>query len=72
MVLERDRLANAENLAALGQEALRVLDESEADAPSVSDLFSQVVRGLSSLARIDPSMSSTLEKAETVLMIFLR
>ncbi|HEX7556602.1 MAG TPA: DNA repair protein RecN [Leptolinea sp.] len=66
LVLERDRLANAENLAAICQDALRVLDEGEVDAPSVGDLFGQIVRGLSSLARIDPSMASTLEKAETV------
>ena len=65
LVVERDRLANAENLAALGQDAMRILDEGEADAPSVSDLFGQVVRALTSLARIDPSMSAVLDKAET-------
>lgn len=65
LVLERDRLANAENLAAIGQDALRILDEGEADVPSVGDLFSQVVRALSSLARIDSSMSPVMEKAET-------
>jgi DNA repair protein RecN (Recombination protein N) len=65
LVLERDRLANAENLAALGQDALRILDEGEADAPSVGDLFGQVVRALTSLARIDPSMSPALDRAET-------
>ncbi len=65
LVVERDRLANAENLASLGQEALRLLDEGEAEAPSVSDLFGQVVRAISSLARIDPSMSPLFEKAET-------
>jgi DNA repair protein RecN (Recombination protein N) len=63
LVVERDRLANAENLASLGQEALRILDEGEPDAPSINDLFGQVVRGLTSLVRIDPSMSSMLEKA---------
>ncbi len=65
LVVERDRLANAENLAALGQDAMRILDEGEADAPSVSDLFGQAVRALTSLARIDPSMSAVLDKAET-------
>jgi DNA repair protein RecN (Recombination protein N) len=65
LVIERDRLANAENLAALGQDALRVLDEGEADSPAIGDLFGQVVRALTSLARIDPSMSAALEKAET-------
>ncbi len=64
LVIERDRLANAENLASLGQEALRLLDEGEAEAPSVGDLFGQAVRALSSLARIDPSKSTLFEKAE--------
>jgi DNA repair protein RecN (Recombination protein N) len=64
LVLERDRLANAENLAALGRDALRVLDEGDADVPTVGDLFSQVVRALASLTRIDPSMSPLHEKAE--------
>lgn len=65
LVIERDRLANAENLAALGQEALRVLDEGEAEAPSAGDLFGQALRALTSLARIDASLSPLLEKAES-------
>ena len=65
LVVERDRLANAENLAALGQEAIHILDDGEADAPSIGDLFGQVVRAISSLARIDPSMRTALDKAET-------
>jgi DNA repair protein RecN (Recombination protein N) len=65
LVVERDRLANAENLASLGQEALRILDDGEADAPSIGDLFSQVVRAISALVRIDPSMASVSEKAGT-------
>jgi DNA repair protein RecN (Recombination protein N) len=66
LVVERDRLANAENLATLGQDAMRILDEGEADSPSASDLIGQVVRTLTSLARIDPSMSSVLDKAEII------
>jgi DNA repair protein RecN (Recombination protein N) len=65
LVVERDRLANAENLASLSQDALRLLEEGEADAPSIGDLFGQVVRAISSVAKIDPSMASVLEKAET-------
>ncbi|NMB55175.1 MAG: DNA repair protein RecN [Leptolinea sp.] len=64
LVAERDRLANAEKLADLGKDALRILDEGEVEAPSVSDLFGQIVRSLSSLARIDSTMLPTLEKAE--------
>lgn len=64
LIIERDRLANAENLASLGQEALQLLDEGAAETPSVSTLFGQVVRALSSLVRIDPSMSALYEKVE--------
>lgn len=63
LAIERDRLANAENLASLGQEALSLLDVGEPDAPSASDLFGNAVRALSALVRIDPSMTPLLEKA---------
>ncbi len=63
LIVERDRLANAENLASLGQEALRLLDVDEPDTPSISDLFGNVVRALTALVRIDPSMSPLLDKA---------
>jgi DNA repair protein RecN (Recombination protein N) len=66
LIVERDRLANAEKLADLGKDALRILDEGEVEAPSAGDLLGQVVRAITSLARIDPSMTSTLEKAGLV------
>ena len=57
---ERNRLANAENLASLSQEALLVLDEGNPETPAVSELFGQVVQALSHLARIDPSQVQSL------------
>ncbi len=51
---ERNRLANAENLAALAQEAWRC-SMRHPENPAVTDLFGQLVHALGSLARIDPA-----------------
>jgi len=61
---ERNRLANAEGLASLVQEALQILDEGEPETPAVTDLFGQLVRALNGLARLDPSQASLSEEAE--------
>ncbi len=63
LAIERDRLANAENLASLGQETLRLLDMGEPDAPSVGDLLGNAVRSLTALVRVDSSMTPLLDKA---------
>ena len=63
---ERNRLANAENLAALVQEALALLDEGTPENPAVTDLFGQLVHALGSLARIDPARTSLSEGAATL------
>ncbi len=63
---ERDRLANAEHLASNAQQALALLDESDSDAPALSDLAGQVVQLLGSISRIDPSQSGLSEQAGTV------
>ncbi len=51
--LERDRLANAESLAANAQEALQLLDEGTPETPAVTDQLGQAVAALASLARVD-------------------
>lgn len=61
---ERNRLANAEGLASLAQEALQVLDEGEPETPAVTDLFGQLIRALNGLARLDPSQAALSEDAE--------
>jgi DNA repair protein RecN (Recombination protein N) len=62
--LERTRLANAENLAASGQQALVLLDESGPEAQSVTDLLGEVTQLLNSLARIDASRQTLSDQAE--------
>jgi DNA repair protein RecN (Recombination protein N) len=63
---ERNRLANAENLASLTQAALQALDESDPDTPSVTDLFGQITNALGSLARTDPSQAIMRDQATTI------
>ncbi len=63
---ERNRLANAENLASLSQEALLILDESGPETAPVSELFGQVVQALSHLARIDPSQANLSDSAQVL------
>lgn len=65
---ERDRLANAEALASLAQQALTALDEGTPESPSSTDLIGQVVQALTKLAQIDRTQdplagqSATLEE----------
>ncbi len=63
---ERNRLANAENLAALAQTALQALDESDPDTPSVTDLLGQVSSALVSLARTDPSQEAVRDQVAAI------
>ncbi len=55
---ERNRLANAENLASLTQQALLLLEGGQPESPSVSDLLVQVAQALASISRLDPSQES--------------
>jgi DNA repair protein RecN (Recombination protein N) len=64
---ERDRLANAEKLATLAQEALAVLDEGTPDAPAATDLFGQADKALQTLGVIDKSQSGLAERAALTL-----
>ena len=61
---ERNRLANAEGLASLAQEALQSLDEGTPESPSSIDLFGQVVHALGGVTRLDSSQSSLEEQAQ--------
>ncbi len=63
---ERNRLANAENLAGYAQQSITLLDEGDAETPAVSDLFGQVVEALASLSRIDPQQAAMSELAESL------
>ena len=59
---ERTRLANAENLASLANQALAVLDEGAPESPSLTDLLGQVFQALDSLARIDSAQNGLAEQ----------
>jgi DNA repair protein RecN (Recombination protein N) len=65
--LERDRLANAETLAANAQEALGLIDEGTPETPAISDQLGQAVAALSSLARVDQSQTELSARAEALL-----
>ena len=60
---ERDRLANAESLATLAQEALTALDEGTPDSPAASDLVGQAARALTKLAGIDAAQNALSEQS---------
>ncbi len=60
---ERDRLANAESLAQLAQQALSALDDGTPDSPSASDLLGRAAQALGSLSRIDSSQAAFAEQA---------
>jgi DNA repair protein RecN (Recombination protein N) len=63
---ERERLANAENLASLAQQSLGLLDEGTPEAPSISDQLGQVVQAMASLVRIDAAQANLAEQAQTM------
>ncbi len=63
---ERDRLANAETLATLAQEALTLLDDGTPESPAVTDLVGQVVQSLSKLAQIDATQKSLADQSAAV------
>ncbi len=66
LVEERNRLANAEGLASLAQEALVALDEGTPEAPAAIDLLGQVTHALSGLVRLDSSQAALDEQAQTI------
>ena len=63
---ERNRLANAEGLASLVQEALLALDDGTPVSPAATDLFGQALHAVQGLVRLDPSQSSLSEQTEAL------
>jgi DNA repair protein RecN (Recombination protein N) len=63
---ERDRLANAEALATLAQEALTVLDDGTSESPAATDLIGQAVQSLGKLAQIDTAQHGLAEQSITM------
>jgi DNA repair protein RecN (Recombination protein N) len=63
---ERNRLANAERLTEWTDEAYRALGEGEEGQASAADLLGLVVRNLTSLEKMDPSLAERRRVAEEV------
>ena len=61
---ERNRLANAEGIAAVVQQALQVLDDGLPESPAITDLLGQVVTLLGNLARMDPKQNHLSEQVQ--------
>ena len=61
---ERNRLANAEALAANAQEVLNILDEGSPETSSALDQLGQASRLLGALARIDPQQAGLADQLE--------
>lgn len=66
LTAERNRLANAENLATLIQQSILILDEGTPEHPSLLEQMGEVVHHLGSLIRYDPSQNALLEMAEVI------
>ncbi|MBN1642490.1 MAG: DNA repair protein RecN [Anaerolineae bacterium] len=64
LMQERNRLANAERLAELSEEALVLLADGEEERGTAIDLVGQAVRVLANLARVDPQMASIQLRVE--------
>ena len=63
---EHTRLANAEGLRDLLQQALQTLDEGTPESPSVLDLMGQAIHTLHSITRIDSSRTPLSEQGQLV------
>jgi len=63
---ERDRLANAEALTNLAQQALTLLDEGTSESPASIDLIGQAVQLLAKLAQIDRTQTALAEQSVTL------
>jgi DNA repair protein RecN (Recombination protein N) len=63
---ERTRLANAEKLAALADDALHALSDGTDETPSAADLLGEAARALSGLAKIDASVGEHRDLAQSL------
>ncbi|MFL7891028.1 MAG: DNA repair protein RecN [Anaerolineales bacterium] len=68
LVEERNRLANAENLATAAQKALIKLEDGTQDSPSVTDLCGEVVDDLKDISRLDKSQAAAQENFENIFL----
>jgi DNA repair protein RecN (Recombination protein N) len=64
---ERNRLANAEGIASLVQEAIQILDEGTPESPGVTELIGQVTNILNNLSRLDSTQVKHSEQLQNAL-----
>ncbi len=64
LLAERNRLAHAEELMELADEALTLLEEGSGEAPSVRDGLELALRALRGLVRLDRSLEATVRGLE--------
>ena len=67
LVLERDRVANAERIITLSEHAYRLLHDSFDRQESVMDLMGQVTQDLNHLERLDSSLGQVLESVDALM-----
>ncbi len=63
---ELSRLANAEKLTSLAQNAYALLEENSSDARSVSEMLGDVAKSVRSLAQIDHELDNLMDQTETI------
>ncbi|MCD6577331.1 MAG: DNA repair protein RecN, partial [Anaerolineaceae bacterium] len=63
---ELSRLANAEKLASLAQNAVTLLEEDSTGAPPASEMLGNVAKSVRSLAQIDHELDNLVEQCETI------
>ena len=66
LTTERNRLANAETLAALADEAYAALYEGAGETPAALDALAQAQKAIAGLAKIDPKLGEHLATIESV------
>jgi DNA repair protein RecN (Recombination protein N) len=64
---ERTRLANAEQLAKLADQAINALDEGIDEAPTASELLGEAAHDLANLAKIDRSMQPQADASQVAI-----
>lgn len=63
LVDERNRLANAEKLAALADDTIHSLSEGDDETASAADLIGEATRALNNLIKLDPSLADKRDLA---------
>ena len=63
---DRTRLANAEQLARLAEQALAALDEPSEERPTAIDLLGEAAEALASLARVDAGLAGLQAEAQAL------